>query len=89
MVLGVSKKKEKTIKPRKQKKNNRKNQTMKKNRLNRLEFKKTDRFGLISLKPKKLNRNGSVFFKNTISIPPPKKPLQATTLKSQSLTLST
>jgi hypothetical protein len=49
-------------KPRKlEKKNNRKNQTMKKNWLNRLEFKKKKEpvrfgFGFISLKPKNLNR---------------------------------
>jgi hypothetical protein len=33
MQLGVNKKTEKSIKPRKQKKNNKKNRTMKKNRL--------------------------------------------------------
>ena len=40
MVVGVSKKTEKLIKLRKPKNNNRKNQTVKKNRLNKLELKK-------------------------------------------------
>ena len=58
----MSKKTKKPIKPRKsekpEKQNNQKNQTVKKNWLNRLNFKKTDRFGFgfISLKPKKPNR---------------------------------
>jgi len=55
--LGVSKK---IKKPRKPEKNNRKNWTVKKNRLNRLKFWKNRPvwlgFGFISLKPKKLNR---------------------------------
>jgi hypothetical protein len=50
----VSKKIKKPIKLRKPKKDNQKNRTVKKNRLNQLKFWKTDRFGFgfISLKPK-------------------------------------
>jgi len=50
--LGVSKKTEKSIKL---KKNNRKNRTVKKNRL-KLKKNRSVRFGFISLKPEKLNR---------------------------------
>jgi hypothetical protein len=49
-ISGVSKKIKKPIKPRKiRKKNYRKNQTVKKTRLNRLKFKKTDQFGSVSV----------------------------------------
>jgi hypothetical protein len=58
--LGVSKKTEKPIKPRKLEKNNRKNRIVKKNQLNRLKFKKNRLvrfgFGFISKKLKKPNR---------------------------------
>ena len=53
-IVGVFKKTEKPIKPRKSEKNNQKNRTVKKTDYN---FEKTDRFGFgfISLKPKKSN----------------------------------
>jgi len=58
--LEVSKKIKKSIKPRKLEKNNQKNQTVKKNRLNRLKFWENQPvrfgFGFISLKLKKPNR---------------------------------
>jgi len=59
-LLGVFKKTEKPIKLRKPKKNNRKNQTVKKKRLNRLKFWKNRpvRFGFLSLEPEKPNRTG-------------------------------
>ena len=55
LEVGVNKKNEKLIKPRKLEKNNRKNWTVKKNRL-KFWKNRPVRFGFISLKLKKLNQ---------------------------------